>query len=87
MITKYLHTNNNHVNTNLKFLFSKLFFDQMAKSRLFTGACPGIRKGGGGQNLKAFFFFFFTFQFFRRGPAQKIAEKVIFSTKKVAKYR
>ena len=32
-----------------------------------TGACPGIRQGG--------------------GPAQKIAEKIIFSTKKVATYR
>ena len=51
-----------------------------------SGACPGIRKGGGGQNLKALFFF--AFQFFRGGgAAQKIAEKVIFSTKKVAKYR
>ena len=27
-----------------------------------TGACPGIRKGGGGaQNLKAFFFLLFNF--------------------------
>ena len=45
---------------------------------------------GGAQNLKAFFFFFFffAFQFFRGGgPAQKLAEKMIFSTKKVAKYR
>ena len=53
-------------------------------------ACPGIRKrGGGAQNLKAFFFFFFfAFQFFRGGgPAQKIAEKMIFSIKKVAKSR
>ena len=42
---------------------------------------------GGAQNLKAFFFFFFAFQFFRGGgPAQIIAEKMIFSTKKVAKY-
>ena len=53
---------------------------------MITGACPGIRKrGGGGQNLKAFFFF--AFQFFRGGPAQKLAEKMTFSTKKVAKYR
>ena len=50
-----------------------------------SGACPGIRKrGGGAQNLKGFFFF--AFQFFRvGGPAQKIAEKMIFLTKKVAK--
>ena len=39
---------------------------------------------GGAQNLKAFFF---AFQFFRGGAAQKIAEKMIFSTNKVAKYR
>ena len=46
---------------------------------------------GGAQNLKAFFFFFFFFFFsiFQGGggPAQKLAEKMIFSTKKVAKYR
>ena len=41
---------------------------------------------GGAQNLKAFFFF--AFQFFRGGaPAQTLDEKMIFSTKKVAKYR
>ena len=42
------------------------------------GACLGIRKT---------FFNFFSFQFLRGGPAQKIAEKMTFSTKKVAKYR
>ena len=51
------------------------------------GACPGIRMGGGGGglNLKAFFF---AFQFFSGGggPAQIIAKKMIFSTKKAAKY-
>ena len=46
---------------------------------------------GGAQNLKAFFFFFFffffAFQLFRGGPAQKLAaEKMTFSTIKVAKY-
>ena len=40
---------------------------------------------GGAQNLKAFFFCFLIFQ--GGGPAPKIAEKRIFSTKKVAKYR
>ena len=40
-----------------------------------VGACPGIRKGGGPKS-----------QFLRGGPAQKIDEKIIFSTKKVAKY-
>ena len=51
-----------------------------------AGACPGIRKRGDpkSENL----FFFFAFQFFRGGGlAQKIVEKMIFSTKKVAKYR
>ena len=37
----------------------------------------------GGQNLKAFFFNFSG----GGGAAQKIDEKMIFSTKKVAKYR
>ena len=40
---------------------------------------------GGAQNLKAFFFCFSIFQ--GGGAAQKIAEKMIFLTKKVAKYR
>ena len=56
----------------------------------YTGACPGIRKGGGPKiwSLFFFFFFFFAFQFFRwGGPAQKRDEKMIFWTKKVAKYR
>ena len=53
---------------------------------LLTGACPGIRQGGGAQNLKASFFFLL-FNFSGGGPAQKIAEKMICSTKKVAKYR
>ena len=49
---------------------------------MLSGACPGIRKGGGGgQNL----LFLFVFQYFKGGPAQKIAEKMIFTTKKVAK--
>ena len=52
-----------------------------------SGACPGrIRKGGGGQNLKTFFFCFSIFQG-GRGQAQKIAEKMICLTKRVAKYR
>ena len=47
------------------------------------------KRGGGPKIWKPFFFFFFTFQFFRGGggPAPKIAEKLIFSTKKGAKYR
>ena len=43
-------------------------------------------RGGGGQNLKAFFFclFVFCFSIFQGGAyaAHKIAEKMIFSTKK-----
>ena len=38
---------------------------------------------GGGENLN----FFFVFQYFKGGPAQKIADKMIFPTKKVAKYK
>ena len=42
---------------------------------------------GGGPKSESLFFFF-AFQFFRGGgPAENIAEKMIFSTKKVAKYR
>ena len=57
-----------------------------------SGACPGIRMGitysnmGVAKSESLFFFFFFAFQFLRGDPAQKIAEKMIFSTKKVAKY-
>ena len=50
-------------------------------------ACPRIRKGGGPENLKVFFVCLF-FQFVNGGGgAQKIAEKMILPTKKVAKYR
>ena len=59
-----------------------------------TGACPGICKRGGPKSESLFFFFFVFFFFFfcfsifqGGGPAQKLAEKMIFSTKKVAKYR
>ena len=42
---------------------------------------------GGAQNIKAFFFRFSIFKYFRGGgAAQKVAEKMIFLTKKVAKY-
>ena len=52
-----------------------------------SGACPGIRKGRGPKS-ESLFFFFFCFSIFQGGgPAQKIAEKMIFSTTKVAKYR
>ena len=41
--------------------------------------------GEGPENLKAFFFGFSIFQ--GGGEAQKIADKMIYPTKKVAKYR
>ena len=55
----------------------------------FRRVSRNLQEGGGGQNLKDFFFFFFAFQFIGGGggPAQKLAEKMTFSTKKVAKYR
>ena len=43
-------------------------------------------RGGGGENLKGFFLGGL-FNFSREGPAQKIADTIIFPTKKVAKYR
>ena len=54
-----------------------------------SGACPGIcKRGGGPKSESLFFFFFFCFSIFQGGgPAQKIVEIMIFSTKKVAKYR
>ena len=44
-----------------------------------TVACPGICKGGTE-------WFFLLFNFSRGGPAHKIVQKMIFPTKKVAKY-
>ena len=49
-------------------------------------ACVQEFVRGGAQNLKVFLFFLL-FNFSGGGAAQKIAEKMIFSTKKVAKYR
>ena len=64
---------------------SKIVFMQLLQSLITLQARVQEFVRGGAQNLKAFFF---AFQFFRGwGPAQKIAEKMIFSTKKVAKYR
>ena len=42
-------------------------------------------RGGGGRKSERIFFLLFNFS--REGPAQKIADKIIFPTKKVAKYR
>ena len=48
-------------------------------------ACPGIRRGGGGRaKIRKAFFLLFTLDLC---PAQKIAAKMTFPTKKVAKYR
>ena len=44
-----------------------------------------VRGGGGRKSERIFFFLLFNFS--REGPAQKIADKIIFPTKKVAKYR
>ena len=41
----------------------------------------------GGEGRKSEKIFFLLFNFSREGPAQKIADKIIFPTKKVAKYR
>ena len=43
--------------------------------------------GRGGPKSESFFFFFLLFNFSWGGAAQKIAEKITFSTEKVAKYR
>ena len=42
-------------------------------------------EGGGERKSESLFFSLFNFS--RGGPTQKIAEKMIFPTKKVAKYR
>ena len=42
-------------------------------------------RGGGRKSERIFFFLLFNFS--REGPAKKIADKIIFPTKKVAKYR
>ena len=60
---------------------------QNSNTILMLYMCSGVRVqefvrgGGGGENLKVFLFFF-AFQYC---PAQKIAAKIIFPTKKVAK--
>ena len=48
--------------------------------------CSGVfrnSQGGWGRKSEGLFFFF---QFFKWGPAQKIEEKMMLPTKKVAKY-
>ena len=42
-------------------------------------------RGGGGRKSERIFFLLFNFS--REGPAQKIPDKMIFPTEKVAKYR
>ena len=72
--------------------YLSLFYIFMILSALIViiaGACPGIRKRGGPKSESLFFFFFFfCFSIFQGGgPAQKLAEKMTISSKKVAKYR
>ena len=55
-----------------------------AKHSQAYAACPRIHNGGGGKNMQGFFF---AFQFSTGGSAQKIAGKLKFPTKIVAKYR
>ena len=50
-------------------------------TKCYLSIRSGIRKGGGGKNVNVFFLLF---NFSRGGPAQKITEKMIFPTKKVA---
>ena len=48
-------------------------------------ACPGIRKGGGGRKFEMLFFSLFFLLIFKGGgahAAQKIADEIIFPTKK-----
>ena len=45
---------------------------------IYAGACTGIGKGGGGPKSESLFFFFCFSIFQGGGPAQKIAEKMIF---------
>ena len=56
----------------------------MLTSDMHQGRVQEFVRGGRTENLKAFFF---AFQYFKGGPAPKIADKMIFPTKKVAKYR
>ena len=60
-------------------------WNSMLSNRVpLSGACPGIRKRGGPKSESLFFLLF---NFSGGGPAQKLAEKMMFSTKKVAKYK
>ena len=67
----------------------RINFTTSTRSRSYvkylSGACSGIRKRGGGAKSESLFFLLFNFS--GGGAAEKIAEKMIFFTKKVAKYR
>ena len=69
------------------YIFNCKHFSNIVLSNKYTGACPGICKKGGPKSESLFFFFFLVFNFQGGGPAQKLAEKMTFSTKKVVKYR
>ena len=90
LLSFYFRSERNHVLAQNKQILLDL---EQVKKRAFTaevctgaGACPGIRKGGGAKIWKPFFFLLFNF-LGGGGPAQEIAEKMIFPTEKVAKYR
>ena len=72
------------------FFLSSSFLSLLKKNKVklgegFQARVQEFVRGGEAQNLKAFFFFAFQFFFWGGGPAQKIDEKMIFSSKKVAK--
>ena len=64
----YLLKKNSHTFPYVIFNYSSYSLQTMIQDNLVSGARPGIRKGGGGQNLKAFLFYF---QFFRGGGSSK----------------
>ena len=74
-----------HINNCIYTVYIKLM--RNVSNYIIPVACPGIRKGGGGGGGGKSEMLFFAFQFFKGGPAQKIALKMIFPTKKVGNYR
>ena len=62
-----------------------MFIRQILNAHILQWRVQEFARGGGeGKNLKGIFWLSI---FQERSPAQKIAEKLIFPTKKVAKYR
>ena len=53
-----------------KYRLNKIYYGELYS--IVSGACPGIRKGGGAQNLKAFFYLYFLlFNFSGGGPSSE----------------